>query len=97
MLKLFTLVGGQRIYGHTIGVCAGDPCPLHNPSDHHMLRWKQNWRWLPPFDLRGIMERVCEHGIGHPDPDDYKIRNGFDAGFHGCDGCCRPGGGSIYD
>jgi hypothetical protein len=38
------------------------------------------------------MERICPHGVGHPDPDDaaYHIRIG--QGYktiHGCDGCCR--------
>jgi hypothetical protein len=36
------------------------------------------------------MERICEHGIGHPDPDDRRIRTGEDMGDHGCDGCCTP-------
>jgi hypothetical protein len=32
------------------------------------------------------MERICEHGIGHPDPDQI-MRD--EAGWvHGCDGCC---------
>ena len=41
--------------------------------------------WRPD---RGIWERVCEHGIGHPDPDDPRILSGEDRGVHGCDGCC---------
>lgn len=65
--------------------CAGRACVVHNPSDHHMVGWPLNWR-----DDRGIMERVCPHGIGHPDPDDLayrvSIRRGGDV--HGCDGCC---------
>ena len=39
------------------------------------------------------MERICDHGIGHPDPDEFRIRNGEDDGIHGCDGCCS---GSRY-
>jgi hypothetical protein len=38
------------------------------------------------------MERICSHGVGHPDPDDiaFKFENGLDdaMGVHGCDGCC---------
>lgn len=59
-------------------------CAVHKPSDHHMRTWRQIWRWD-----RGIMERACPHGIGHPDPDDHRIRTGLDIGVHGCDGCCR--------
>lgn len=72
--------GPQWIRVHAKDRCAGQPCPIHNPSDHHMVTWDQRWR-----DDRKIMERVCEHGIGHVDPDDittYRV--------HGCDGCCQP-------
>ena len=58
-------------------------CSIHNRTDHHMRSFKQFYR----FD-RGIMERICTHGIGHPDPDDIRILNGDDNGIHGCDGCC---------
>ena len=44
-----------------------------------------HWR----FD-RSIMERVCPHGVGHPDPDDLSFRaiHGDQDATHGCDGCC---------
>lgn len=29
------------------------------------------------------MERICPHGVGHPDPDDTNPDT-----VHGCDGCC---------
>jgi len=60
-----------------------DACTIHNRTDHHMRGYKQFYR----FD-RGIMERICSHGIGHPDPDDIKIILGTDNGEHSCDGCC---------
>ena len=46
-----------------------------------------------------IMERLCEHGIGHPDPDDASWRkdntpNNADT-IHGCDGCCADPGGTL--
>lgn len=39
---------------------------------------------------RQIMERICPHGIGHPDPDDaaFRASRGDDDTVHGCDGCC---------
>ncbi len=44
-----------------------------------MREWPQNYR----SDLN-MMERICPHGVGHPDPDDiYGVYDG-----HGCDGCC---------
>ena len=63
---------------HRRGACIGDTCTIHNRSDHHMRSCPQNWR----MD-RAIMERICSHGIGHPDPDDTTEDT-----VHGCDGCC---------
>ena len=60
-----------------------DVCAIHNRTNHHMRSFKQFYR----FD-RGIMERICSHGVGHPDPDDYNVLKGNDKGVHGCDGCC---------
>lgn len=75
--------GAIVIIAHSEDVCEGNVCSLHNRTDHYMRSFPQLWR-----GDRGIMERVCPHGIGHPDPDDYRIREGLDNGTHGCDGCC---------
>ena len=66
--------------------CQGTVCPLHNPSDHHMRSFKMHYR-----HDRGIFERICKHGVGHIDPDDYRTTVGLDKGLHGCDGCCWKG------
>lgn len=68
---------GQRVLVHDEKDCV-PPCPIHSPSDHVMRGFPTHWR----FDRR-IMERICPHGIGHPDPDDRT-----EDGVHGCDGCC---------
>jgi hypothetical protein len=47
-----------------------------------MKDWPQNWR-----PDRGIMERLCECGIGHPDFDDPKSKLPYE-GIHGCCGHC---------
>jgi hypothetical protein len=73
---------------HRPQVCAGRHCVIHNPSQHHMVDWPTLWR-----GDRQLMERVCPHGIGHPDPDDaaWHRSQGRDwAGVHSCDRCCRP-------
>jgi len=73
-----------KLLAHEENECMSpSACTIHNRTDHHMRSFKQFYR----FD-RGIMERICSHGIGHPDPDDFKIINGNDKGEHGCDGCC---------
>ena len=66
--------------------CKGTACPIHNPSVHPMNTW--------PVALRayGIADRVCTHGIKHPDPDSitYLDRRAplIDFTKHRCDGCC---------
>jgi len=72
---------------HSPDKCAGEHCCIHNPSPHHMVTWPMRWR-----ADSGKMERVCEHGVGHPDPDDAAYWERLGQGFrniHGCDGCCR--------
>lgn len=75
--------------------CAKNPgghCTLHKPSDHHMNKWQINIR-MDRYDL--CAERMCPHGIGHPDPDWIEHRKKYEyeedwgyLGVHGCDGCC---------
>lgn len=76
---------------HDPDLCQGRGCVIHHPSEHHMREWPTAWRGDGPFDIGpGHIERVCEHGVGHPDPDDVEFweQNGIDIGVHGCDGCC---------
>lgn len=71
---------------HSEEQCAGRTCVVHNPTRHHMSTWPQIWRWD-----RGIVERRCLHGIGHPDPDQFEYWKETGQkwqGIHGCDGCC---------
>lgn len=85
-------IGHTVLVTHGPELCKDDPaCCIHKPSDHPLKDAPQNWR-----ADRGLMERVCSHGIGHPDVDDiaHKRRTMGDeyAGaqaVHGCDGCCR--------
>lgn len=83
---------GQIIRGvHAPEACAGRPCVIHNPSAHHMADWPTNFRDGGMFDIKGPhMERICPHGVGHPDPDDLEFwkSRGEDYSVHGCDGCC---------
>lgn len=73
----------RNVMAHDPTVCIGQFCCLHNRSDHHMRAWPQHWR-----ADRGLMERICPHGCGHPDPDDPKAADPVDA-VHGCCGCCE--------
>lgn len=82
-------IGQQDLMVHDRDKCAGEFCCIHNPSDHPLRNAELNWR----ADRR-IMERFCDHGVGHPDPDDlwYRVNvlsnDPKYAGVHGCDGCC---------
>lgn len=78
-----------RIRHHARKNCSTDLyCPFHDPSMHVMADW--------PMSLRetGLIERICPHGVGHPDPDSAAfIATGYGHPVqtwltHGCDGCC---------
>lgn len=75
---------------HDPANCVGQACCIHNPSEHPLRLAPLNWR-----ADRDIIERVCRHNIGHPDPDGLAFLarlNGPEwadgASVHGCDGCC---------
>lgn len=84
--------GPTALRTHGPALCADDPaCCIHKPSQHPLVEARLNWR-----ADRGLMERVCRHGVGHPDPDDiaHKRRTrgeeyAWAMSVHGCDGCCR--------
>lgn len=90
-MALYISGTGQRVIVHSEKNCSGTNCVIHCPSSHHMNGWPTNWR-----DDIGMMERICIHGVGHPDPDDIKFKADQGAGgpvewlgIHGCDGCCN--------
>jgi hypothetical protein len=81
----------QWLVTHDATICRfPDRCAIHARTDHAMRGFTQHWR-----GDRGLMERTCPHGIGHPDPDtayfmkmvmterEYRTEM-----IHGCDGCC---------
>jgi hypothetical protein len=90
-----TLPNGATLKTHRKDECTGPPCVIHSPSDHPLRDAPLDWR-----SDRALMERVCEHGIGHPDPDDrahWERRIGDDPvakefldarAQHSCCGCC---------
>lgn len=71
-------------------------CCIHNPSEHALVGAPLVWREAGAFDIKpSHMERICVHGVGHPDPDSLaylrrigneELANGL--AIHGCDGCC---------
>lgn len=78
---------GRTIVVHNRDMCTGRPCVIHSPSEHKTRDWPMNFR----FDKMALVERLCTHGVGHPDPDSvhYFETIGVERmGIHGCDGCC---------
>lgn len=73
---------------------AGSPkfCVIHKPSVHRLTGARQIVR------SSTLIEDMCSHGVGHPNPDSAaylnwseSMRKGrtVDHWFvHGCDGCC---------
>ena len=75
------LVGGEILTNvHRSGNCQSPPCSIHSPSRHHMRTWP-----LHMDHTSGFMERLCEHGLPHLDPDSAAQ---FPDAVHLCDGCC---------
>ena len=79
----------QLMTVHHVSRCSGR-CAIHNPSDTNMSKMRRHWR-----EDSGFMERICEHGTGHPDPDQVRFWEMIFApprvaelSDHGCDGCC---------
>lgn len=95
-MEKYTTGTGQTVWVHTKENCKGTHCVIHNPSEHPMKDFPTHWR-----SDRGIMERICPHGVGHPDPDGLAFlatvlspeRLRIER-IHGCDGCCVPKGDS---
>lgn len=92
MNELWTLPSGVRLSIHDAPQCAGHPCPFHTPSDHPLKNASINWR-----SDRHLVERMCDHGVGHPDPDHLAwVRMALgeaasdERGVHGCcwERCC---------
>lgn len=61
-------------------------CIVHDPSDHHMRPLPLHWR-----QDRGIFERVCEHDVGHPDPDQLEYWEQTAQQWQWIHGCCSGG------
>jgi hypothetical protein len=80
---------GSILNVHDESKCRGRACCIHNPSDHALKDAPLQWR-----SDSYLMERVCKHGIGHPDPDHLtflkKVAPELAKGqeTHGCDFCC---------
>lgn len=73
--------------------CVGDYCVIHNPSPHPLSGWPLWWR-----QDRKMFERICSHGVGHPDPDQWHYWQAtlppLEAAaelVHTCCGCCTGG------
>jgi hypothetical protein len=85
---LVYLANGLLTNVHPASACAKQSwgCWIHNPLPHALSHAPVVWR-----SDRQFAERICEHGIGHPDPQDVLYNRrvlGRDIAVHGCDGCC---------
>lgn len=76
-----------RLRTHPPEECASEKCDIHRRPEKF---WGLTLLWR--YD-RGIVEQVCEHGIGHPSPSEhvFQTKRGTLAELvHGCCGeCCE--------
>lgn len=88
-MELHDLESGQAIFTHEAGECIGEWCVIHRPMPGPWESWPRVWR-----GDRGIVERRCPHGVGHPvaEMHEWSIMMGQEVDLiHGCDGCpCSP-------
>lgn len=89
-MENYTTGTGQTIRVHNKNDDCMEGCAIHNPSPSPVTGFPTHWR-----EDRRLMERICPHGIGHPDPDHLKfvMKLGgplavYSESMHGCDGCC---------
>lgn len=86
------LPDGTLLQTHPKWMCGTGFCCIHNPSDHPLRDAPMFW-----IDQFKSMDRLCSHGVRHPDPDDFafKVRVGVPhlllsvIGAHECDHCCH--------
>ena len=85
---------GDIIWVHERQPSCDHGCVVHAPTEHVMREFPTHWR-----EDRALMERICSHGVGHPDPDHITFvrrTEGIEAAVveavHGCCGCCREEG-----
>jgi hypothetical protein len=86
------LHSGEIMRTHPESACESNRyCCIHKPSSHPLNNQPLMWR-----SDRRLMERLCTHGVGHPDPDDLRFKSEMmpvdiveAIGIHGCDGCCQ--------
>lgn len=94
--EMWAMGNGTVLAGvHPAEGCTGN-CPLHNPSEHPLKDAPLHWR----SDWGGFFERICQHGIGHPDPDGVAFRKsqGREGNErHGCDRCCVRAAGERQE
>ena len=65
--------------------CEDRGCAIHNhPSDHPLKDAPLYWR-----TDRGILERLCPHGVGHPDADAALYLASIGKGVENVHGCCE--------
>lgn len=84
--ELFVTPGGLKLWVHLKDQCIGKHCPVHRPSPESEAIGPLHWR----YD-RGIFERICKHGVGHPDPDSFDYFEAVDRLYEGVHGCCHEG------
>ena len=87
---LVAVSNGMLGHVHSSSSCQGQPwgCWIHDPRPHPLDKAPVRWR-----DDKSTAERICDHGVGHPDPQDAAFwwnTQGRDVTIHGCDGCCGP-------
>lgn len=82
--ETFTLPSGLRLSNvHPKEACEGRLCVVHNPTTGYTKDWPLTWR-----EDRGIFERHCKHGVGHPAVEQLTYWNSIGESWQSVHGCC---------
>lgn len=80
---------GELVNTHNPRLCEGRGCAIHNhPSGHRLNMQPMVWA---NENGEAVLERICVHGIHHPDADSAVYLESVGQEYlneHDCDGCC---------
>lgn len=76
-------IDGLHLQTHMRSQCQGEWCCIHRPMPGPWSEWPLHWR-----GDRGIMERICPCGVGHPAVEQFDHWAKTDQKYQAIHGCC---------
>jgi hypothetical protein len=75
-----------EVFNELFEIVTGLPSVIINQE----LYPQPDWAICQKIRINGLVEDICEHGVGHPNKEWLKIHDpDNNLGIHCCDGCCK--------